>query len=384
MTKIIATYGNKPRMPFAFPLDLAENSGNMIHARAPRRVLQQAHTIDYFLDQWTVLEEKNFAEFVNKHCDHLIISLANTIRVDSSRTEPYEKLLRMLELYDVPITIFGIGVRSITEDLDEITLSPQMIELLQYMDERCAPVGVRGEFTKLVFEEKAGMKNVMVTGCPSFFSEPDAFRQLRRELARPRPGLVTYSGTRYSRPEERAAFVEAVNADTFYIEPTSAENHRAHLQALKGAEIVFPNFIVENRLIAENDSKSVPGQVTVEKLTDLFRSRYRLFHDPDAWLDFNRRLTAFGYGTRFHVNMATILAGKPATWITHDSRTRELTDFLHLPTVSLEDSANMTAQDFREAANFDAMFDNLDALFDNWTEYMNAHDLPYTRPNLKI
>lgn len=388
MKPIIATYGNKPRMPFSFPLDLSENAGNTIHARAPQRIFQKsdAHVVDYFVDKWTALDDKNYAEFVNRHCDHLVVTLANTIRINSARTEPYVKLQRMLELYKVPVTIFGLGVRSATEDLDEIHLSREMVELLQYLDEHCAPVGVRGSFTKKVFVEKAGMKNVVVTGCPSFFSEPESFMRLKKELERPKSGIVTYSGTRYDRPEERAAFVEAVNAGTYYIEPTSRENHRAHLQALKGIDVQLPMFLSDEDVLSDDYGVMQVGEnfTTRERVLDLFRNRYRLFHDPEAWLDFNRRAVAFGYGTRFHVNMATILSGKPATWITHDSRTRELVDFLHLPSVTLEESASMKAEEFRHEANYDDMFNHVDSLFDNWAEYLAAHNLPYKRPVLKI
>ena len=99
-------------------------------------------------------------------------------------------------------------------------------------------------------------------------------------------------------------------------------------------------------------------------------------------MTFNKESVAYGYGTRFHVNMATILSGKPATWITHDTRTQEFCDFLHLPHVSLEQSAEMEPEDFRAAADYEAFFDHLPALFDNWASYLESHGLPYERPAL--
>ena len=122
--------------------------------------------------------------------------------------------------------------------------------------------------------------------------------------------------------------------------------------------------------------------MTTEQLTDFYRHRYRLWRDAEQWLKFNREVVAHGFGTRFHVNMATVLAGKPATWITHDTRTQEFCDFLHLPQVSLEDSAQMEPEDFRAAGDYEELFDHLPALFDNWASYLEAHELPYTRPEL--
>lgn len=45
---------------------------------------------------------------------------------------------------------------------------------------------------------------------------------------------------------------------------------------------------------------------------------------------------SFAFGTRFHGNMVAMHNGIPALWVTHDSRTKELTDFLHLPSIPLK------------------------------------------------
>lgn len=400
---MIAIAGCRPRMPDAFPLGLAENTGNMIHARAPQRIFRK-RTVEYHTDPWRLAGEPHFRDFVNKHCDHLILTMTNSIKVNADFRQNYVRVQRMLEMYDVPITIFGLGVRSPTTDLSTATIPQEAISLLRYMEERCGPIGVRGEFTKEVFAELAGVTNVQVTGCPSFFSQPGSFSALRQQLRDPQPGTYTYSGTRYERPEERAQFLKAVRGDGIYIEPTSAENHRAHLSALRGEPIELPNFLTDNDHVAGPPAAPRPGlrrladrwrsqdtsgtvldagsRVTSERLTDFYRHRYRLFRDPDDWLRFNREVVAYGFGSRFHVNMATILAGKPATWITHDTRTREFCDFLHLPHVSLEDSADMEPEDFRAAADYEELFDHLPALFENWATYLEAHDLPYTRPKL--
>lgn len=402
---MIAIAGCLPRLPDSFPLGLAENSGNMIHARAPRRIFGRTNTVEYHQDRWGIAGERHFRDFVNQHCDHLIITMTNSIKVNADFRQNYVRVQRMLEMYDVPITIFGLGVRSPTTDLSTATIPDEAVTLLRYMAERCGPIGVRGEFSKAVFAELAGVTNVQVTGCPSFFSQPGSFLALREQLRDPQPGTYTYSGTRYERPEERAQFLKVARGDGIYIEPTNPENHRAHLDALRGEPIEVPRFLTDNGHLAAPSPVDPPeglrglagrwrsrrspdaapvgdSTVTLEQLTDLYRHRYRLFRDPDEWLRFNREVVAYGFGTRFHVNMATVLAGKPATWVTHDTRTREFCDFLHLPQVSLEDSAEMEPEDFRAAADFEELFDHLPALFDNWASYLEAHDLPYTRPAL--
>lgn len=393
---MIAISGCLPRMPGSYPLDTAENAGNMIHARAPQRILKGARTMEYHTQPWARFSgETSFVDFVNKHCDHLIISMTNTIKVNAGWAQRYVNFQRLLERYDVPITIFGLGVRSPTDDLSQATIPDEAVTMLRYLEQRAGPIGVRGEFTKQVFATLAGVTDVQVTGCPSFFSEPGAFAKLRKELASPRRGTYTYAGTRYERPEELAQLVKSVQGDGYYIEATNKENHRAHLQALKGDPLDVPSFlagaVVEEPeptsrrfgLGRARSSTAVPhDRVTRTQLADFFRHRYRLFRNPDDWLQFNREVVAYGFGTRFHVNMATLLSGKPATWIAHDTRTREFCDFLHLPQVSLEDSVDMEPEDFRAAVRYEEMFDHLPQLFDNWASYLGRHNLPYSTPKL--
>lgn len=385
---MIGIVGNLPRMPRNFPLDHGENAGNMIHARAPQRMFDRRLTIEYNTQPWLLWGEKSYADFVNKHCDHLIVTMANTMWVNKDFSEKYRRFQRMLELYDVPITIFGLGVRSPVEDLTDAWLPQTAVDLLKYLEERAAPIGVRGEFTKQVLEKLAGVTKVQVTGCPSFFSEPAAFQRLRNNLTKGKPGVFSYSGTKYERPEERALLLRTLKNDGVYIEPTNADNHRAHLRAMKRQDLRMPEYLLENGHVAGEGNAAELAldpslQATRKEWELFFRNQYRMFRNPEDWMQMNREVVSHTFGTRFHVNMASILSGTPATWVTHDSRTRELARFFHVPNVSLEDSATMAPEDFQQvSSNYDEMFDHLPALFDNWNSYMEAHNLPYVRPKL--
>ena len=219
---LIAVAGCLPRLPASFPMTMPENSGNMIHARAPQQILGRRSTIEYHTQPWWLAGEKDFSDFVNKHCDHLVISsMTNSIKVNSGRTAQYNRFRKMLDMYDVPITVFGLGVRSPVDDLSQAWIPDEAVAMLRHLEERAGTIGVRGEFTKKVFAELARVTDVQVTGCPSFFSNPKAFGDLRTELKSPGPGTYTYSGTRYSRPEERAQFMKVVHGDGIYIEPTN-------------------------------------------------------------------------------------------------------------------------------------------------------------------
>ena len=85
--RIVGVYGNKPRLPYSFPLAFPENAGNMIHARAPLQMLPD-NAVEFFTGDWRLLADGSFAEFVNRRCDGLIVTMANTIRTCLLYTSP--------------------------------------------------------------------------------------------------------------------------------------------------------------------------------------------------------------------------------------------------------------------------------------------------------
>jgi hypothetical protein len=56
----------------------------------------------------------------------------------------------------------------------------------------------------------------------------------------------------------------------------------------------------------------------------------RLFLDPWPWIDYLARQD-FTFGTRFHGNVAALLARRPAMLLAHDSRTVELAEYHGMP-----------------------------------------------------
>lgn len=63
-------------------------------------------------------------------------------------------------------------------------------------------------------------------------------------------------------------------------------------------------------------------------------------------------------------------------WVTHDARTVELTDFLHLPSMPLAQAAEMDPDGLREQTSYENLFDNLHWLVANFNEYLDVFDLP--------
>jgi hypothetical protein len=369
MNSFIGVTGCRKSLPLEFPLTMPENSGNMVHANAPFEMF--ANAFDSNDDQWRAFGDKSFAEFVNRRCSHLVVTLANTLRAGEEDGGRYTRFQAMLEKYDKPVVIFGLGIQARTTDLDEITLHPDAIALMRYLGKRCAIVGVRGETTRAVFRRLAGVENTFVTGCPSLFSRPDALERLLRRVEAGRSGRLAYSGTKLNDATERRILHTAMRHDAFLIEPVNKENHKFFLGVVRGEAPDPPKHF--NRWIDDS-----PG-AGADALAAYFRSNYRLFRDLAPWYGFNEEMVGFTYGTRFHVNMASVLSGVPALWLTHDARTRELVDLLRLPNMPVSDAAEAEPDELRAATDYSGFFAQIPRLFQRFNEYLGLSGLPEIR-----
>lgn len=372
---VIGVTGCKPELPVDFPLDFPENSGNMIHASAPLRMFSNAFTPMDERRPWG--NSGSFRPWVNRQATHLIVTMANSIRLNRDDLPGLERFQRMLESYDVELVIFGLGVQAPSTDLEGQTIAPQAVELMKYLGERCKVVGVRGEFTKKVFEHFAGVTNTFVTGCPSLFSNPQGIEKLRINLKEGKDGKAAYAGTNFNRFQERKMLLKVIEAQDFLIEPVNAEHHRFYLQSLLRTENDDPAKVPSSLRKYVNE-----GTISNEELSRYFRTYYRLFRDTKSWADFYAEAVRFSYGSRFHVNMASLLAGVPALWVTHDARTQELVDFLHLPSIPLEQAANMEPQELEEFCSYDDFMDNIASRFENFNDYLDIFDLPKVKLEL--
>ena len=364
----IGVMGCHPIMPSGFPMDYPENAGNMIHGRAPFEMFKDCSF--YLHDEYRLSGRQSFTEFVNKDCTHLIVTIANLLVIGDMDGAKYSNFQKYLESIQVPIVIFGLGAQAKTQDLAGASIAPEAVALMKYLGQRCPVVGVRGPFTKKVFEHFAGVENTFVTGCPSFFQRPEQFSILRRNISAGMKGRPAYSGTVLHNEPETGMLVDAIEAESFLVEPVNAFNHRLHVEAARGDEEPTIPWYLTSYMRGDNP------RLSPEQIVAYYKTYYRLFRSTDSWYKFNEEVVSFTYGTRFHVNMASILSGKPALWVTHDSRTEELTQFLHLPSVSLNAASTMSTPEIEEYIDYQDLFDNLHSLYSNFNEYLTIFDLP--------
>jgi hypothetical protein len=363
----IGVMGCLPTLPMDFPVTYPENAGNMIHANAPFEMFDDCVFIRDGINK--LRGEVNFSSFVNKYCSHLVITLANTLKFGEVDGTKYIRLIEFIEKINVPVVVFGLGIQSIEDDYSNMSLPSEAIDFIKLLSEKSRMIGVRGDMTKKALYDLCGVDNVMITGCPSFFSRPHTLPMLRKNLANP-IGRIAYNGTHYYKAMENKMLFSAVRQDEFLVEPVNKHNHIYYQSILRGeASNQFVPYYFKEQVKKEKIQKS--------ELKAYFQSRYKLFRGVSEWYSFNEEFVSATYGTRFHANMASLISGKPALWVTHDARTRELTQFLNLPSVAIEDACNVKGKDLLDSyMNYDSFFETIGDLYDNFNNYLTINGLP--------
>ncbi|MCC3269888.1 polysaccharide pyruvyl transferase family protein [Arthrobacter gengyunqii] len=362
----VGVMGCVRELPSSFPVGSPENAGNMIHGNAPFEMFPDlaVHSTDRAAIKAS--GSRDFVDFVNSHCSHLVLTMANTLRLGDENGSRFSRLQHLLEAIEKPVVVFGLGVQSQTDDLSGATLPEEAVSLMQHLSTRAEALGVRGSMTKTVLEELCGVRNAFITGCPSLFSRPAQLAKVAQNLREP-SGRPAFSGTKYHLAEEKFLLHQAVSAGFYLMEPVNKFNHKYFVDVSKGVEGTEAPYFLRSH---EMHKSGV--------LSDFFARNYKLFRNVNSWYDFNSESVSHTYGTRFHVNMASILSGKPALWITHDARTRELVDFMHLPSLTQEECLEMEPEQIIKSINYDDFFDHINGLFDNFNSYLDANGLPKT------
>lgn len=357
-----------------------DNAGNIVHAEAPFSLWDDG--------TGAVVDGRNFRrrtgasfddtiDFANRQASHFVLSATNFLQFEGespARRASYARLMHSLDRLEIPLVVMGIGVQAQRRWNPKAHLLPvEAIEFMKFLGRKCASIGVRGEFSASIFRDYAGVSNTRVIGCPSFFQRPEVFEELRIFLAGARQGSVAFNATNLNKPAELQLVRRSIDEDAFWVEVTNEAIHRFALQSHVDPELAELPAILE-RLVA--GPSPVLGR---DELVRYFSRRYRRFRDFNPWWQFNREHVRFSYGTRFHGNMATLLAGRPALWITHDSRTIELTSTLHLPSVTLTQALEANTEELEAAADYELTFDHLAVLFGNFNEFLNENDLRQVR-----
>ncbi len=321
MTRLLIRSGKDPFTPVKAETTYTQdvfnsNSGNFLFQHAVWRHLSTPGA--ELVSNGTLSERQppgpDDAARINEEFDHFVVPLANAFRPDFVR--PLGNLTELIEQLTIPVTVVGVGSQAAlslpTDAVDEVDEPTR--RFVAAVLERSASIGVRGEFTRdhlvrLGFPASA----VDVIGCPSLYlhgrdhavtKKVDRLTDdspLALNLTPEVPGIGAFATEQAER-----------HPNLVYL----GQDKRDLALLLWGVEPV-----VEDPL------------VPVHLDHPLYRQgRQAMFVDTWTWYDFLAERD-FAYGTRFHGNVAALLAGTPAMLLAHDSRTLELARYHRMPSI---------------------------------------------------
>lgn len=335
---------------------IGNNVGNLAFSYASERLLSHpddavtaAPTGPWFADPAAV----------NREFDHVVFPLANHFR--ASNLKALDRQSTAIEQLTTRFTVLGVGAQA---DLDgnaprdeREAVERATRRFVRAVLERGPSIGVRGDFTKeylvdLGFDDA----QVDVIGCPSMFLHgPDLPLRLPASVADDDPIAITISPyVTEMGPILRRALRRHPRLTYF------GQDHRTLRLLLKGTPLPGDDPLLplhpEHPIFA-------PGR-TVFPLS------------IPAWQEELRR-QSFGFGTRIHGTIVSLVSGTPAVLLAHDSRTLELARYHAIPFVRLDerDPDSISAPDLYAEADWASLVDGHRERWETYAAFLDKHEL---------
>ena len=329
---------------------LSFNTGNLLYVAELRKQL------DYEMETW-------FGEprFQTDEFSAGVIPASNMLRKRDNGAIIWADAIEKVKF---PVTLAGLGAQSYYDCRTPVAvveqLSEEMKEAFRRIAAQTVSLGVRGEFTAECLE-LIGVKNYRIIGCPSFYQNLD--------------------GTIDTLPDPTFDKV-AVNIDIGRSISGKVLDMGAELEAewimqgmSEGPDIVFDDKPMRKELLKEYRGTGMNS----EKLKSYMMRHAHMFFDLDEWKKYLKdNGFSFSFGMRFHGNMIAYLCGIPALWITHDSRTRELTATLKLPHIDLEEYKNTKyKEELLERCDYTETYKNYDRMINEYIAFLEENGIKH-------
>lgn len=250
---------------------------------------------------------------VNEKFDHFVVPFANAFRPDF--VKQLDRLSDSIERLTIPVSVVGVGAQAPAsmslEDLAPIREATK--RFVSAVLDRSPSIGVRGEFTaKFLADLGFGSEHVDIIGCPSLFRCGPDYRVEKNAASLPEDAALALNLT-----------PEVPGIGQFSLEQAE-KNRRLTYIAQDGHDLRLLLWGVTRPNVSDLNA---PIHISHPLYRD---GRMLMFVDQWTWFDYLSRQD-FAYGTRFHGNVAALMAGIPAMLLAHDSRTIELADYHQMP-----------------------------------------------------
>ena len=294
-------------------------------------------------------------------CSMVIPSSNFIIRGD---TMFIERLQQLLNTTKGLVTVAGLGAQSNSKDdtpkklVSE--LKPYKIKFFKELSERAVSLGIRGDFTAACLEEM-GIYNYRIIGCPSAYRYFDG----KYRVKQPSTERCVFNVTTMN-PMESKIVRLGIQEKAPWIMQMMTELPTTALEGKEMSEREFHNSFPELG-------------ISKEELTDYMRKYGHMFFSYQEWSSYLQENDfTFSFGSRFHGNMFALRNGVPALWITHDSRTSELVNTLHLPSIDYSTFKKVTSvEELAQYCDYNAFVNEYRKLTENYVQFLNENHLAH-------
>lgn len=328
--------------------DFGLNTGNMLFVAGVR------DTIHYAKEVWI----KDFDLEEVPHPAAIMPASNFIVQGDGEFIHDYQ---RFLDHTDCPFTLAGLGAQSApgleTPSKLVKVLAPAKVKFLKSLSDRAVSIGIRGEFTAECLE-LLGIHNYRIIGCPSFY------KYLQGEYPKlPKPEFQRTQITITTGSVGESKILEmGRKMKSYWVMQMTTEIPKYPFEGQMSSKVWLQRRFPESKL-------------SYRKVCSYVAKKSRLFLSMQDWDNFYREnKIQFAFGSRFHGNMAALRNGVPALWITHDSRTKELTETLHLPHITMEEFVKIKSiRQLEEICDYSDMYKYYDRLRRNYIEFLEEN-----------
>jgi hypothetical protein len=280
-------------------------------------------------------------------------------------------LADFLEHVRLNVVVMGLGIQA--PSLDSLPQSKDVKRLAKLLGERSKVVGVRGQITA-DFLERQGVYNVQIIGCPSILRHnTDSLRLQKPEWSQLRSfGFTltrTYSGM-YQR--DPATFLDVQSR---LIKDLHAAGRVGIISQVENEEKAFAYRDPDGMRCAADELRRA-GWFDSE-MEEIYNTRSVFFGTRATDYDMHLRNFDVVFGTRLHSNAMAVACGIPAITLPFDLRVQEIYDFWRLPSISVEEAANLSAREIYERADFEPFNKHIGFVYNNFRDYLEANDVAH-------
>lgn len=279
---------------------------------------------------------------------------------------PYEYVTRFIEKLRIPFFSLGESIQARQYDYEpgfHKSLSPAVVRYLRVIGDKSPVVGTRGYYSAEVLDS-LGVKNALPLGCPSLYLNGPSLRDTLLDVPKnPEKVAVCYSnyqGNPHSRIDD---FLRMASQNNYhYVE---------QVFGLLTQVLYYPGKVrAADIYAARRFYKDLAPVVALLK-----QNRVRYFTNYSLWKDFLGSMD-FVFGARMHGLTPALHAGKPAVFIAHDSRVREMCEFFSLPFVAEHDlPASIDINYFLSRCDYTATFSRYQDAYSRFVQTLRSHGL---------